>query len=128
MDSINDKNQRDESSSDLYFKIFRGLGKILNEVGILGFIVLIIGFIIICFPNQSQKQQIVDSWILFKGSNIIPVITVLCLLIALIGQQIHYKRSLALKDERINELANNKNSKYKNKLKSQLSTSNKDIK
>ena len=111
--------------SDIYLKLFKGLGKVLNEVGVTGFVVIVIAIIVIYFPSPKQKEEIIDTWILFKGSNIPGIFIVIILLGLLVGQQIHYKKTIKLKDERISDLAKAKNSLYKNNIKTKLSTSHK---
>ena len=121
----NDKSSEKETTPDFFLGIFRGLGKVMNLVGIVGFAVLALVIGIFYFSDASQKKEIIDVWILFKGSNNPFILVVLILIIIVVSQQIHYKGTLKMKQDRIDELANKKNSNYRNKLGDSLSSSNK---
>jgi sorbitol-specific phosphotransferase system component IIC len=106
-------------------ELFKGLGKVLNDVGIAGFIVIAIVIFVFFFTDKSHKDEIIDAWFLFKTGNSQFIIIVFLLIIMLFAQQIHYKRVIAMKQERINELANKKNSEYSKKIGLKLSASHK---
>lgn len=106
-------------------ELFKGLGKVLNDVGIAGFIVIAIVIFIFFFTDQPHKNDIVDAWFLFKTGNSQFFVVVFVLIIILFAQQIHYKRVIAMKQERINELSKQKNSEYSKKLGMKLASSHK---
>jgi hypothetical protein len=103
--------------------LFSGLGKVLNQVGIGGFIVLSIVIFVYLFSDQHRKDEIIDAWLLFKTGLAQFYIILFVLIIILLAQQIHYKRVIAMKDDRIRELAGRKNSEYKKQLGQKLSSS-----
>jgi hypothetical protein len=103
--------------------VFTGLGKVMNYVGIAGFGVLSIVIFIFTYADKAHRDELFDAWFLFKAGNSQFMIIVMVLLIFLVMQQIHYKRVIAMKEERIEELAKKKSSKYSEQLNIRLSSS-----
>ena len=110
---------------DYILKVFTIFGKLMNEVGIAGFLVILIAVILVCFSTQTQKNEIVDTWVLFKNCNIPYILIVICLLILLFSQNRHHKHITYLNEQRIKELADKKSNFYMNKISDKLSSSNK---
>ncbi len=104
-------------------EVFTGLGKVLNYVGIAGFIVISAVVFIYFFTTVAQRAEFFNDWFLFKSGNSQFFIVVLVLIIFLITQQIHYKRVISMKEDRIKELAGKKSSKYAQELNIKLSSS-----
>ena len=73
-------------------ELFSGLGRVLNQVGIGGFIVISIVAFVYLFADQHRKEEIVDAWLLFKSGSPQFYIILFVLIIILLAQQIHYKR------------------------------------
>jgi NADH:ubiquinone oxidoreductase subunit 6 (subunit J) len=100
------------------------LGKLFNRVGIFGFIVIIIAFILI-LTDQTHKNEVIDTWLLFKGSSAASVIIIIILFILLLTQQMHYHRYIRILQERIDELGGKKSNAFADKLGKKLATSKK---
>jgi len=122
-DSAGESLDDDKNIYDPIIAAFQGLGKVLNYVGIAGFIVLAAVVFLFFATNQSEKAEFFDTWFLYKNGSAPFAITVTILVIFLISQQIHYTRVIRVTEERIKELAGKKKSKYAESLKVKLATS-----
>jgi hypothetical protein len=80
--------------------------KIVERIGITGFIVVFIASFIMLFATIEQKQELINTWLLFKGDISYPAIIINFVLgILLFIQQVHYSKKNKLFEDRISELA-----------------------
>lgn len=85
-------------------------GVVMSKVGMIGFIVIAIVVYIYKYVPQDLKNELTKTWLLFQGpqSNIICIFIVIAIGVLFIFQQIFYHRAIKLKDQRIQELAEEK--------------------
>ena len=90
--------------------------RIVGKVGLTGFAVIYISGFIVTFASIEQKQQLIDTWLLFKGEVNYPAVLInISILILLFIQRYHYKKEGKLQRDRIEELAKEK-TLFQNKL------------
>lgn len=118
-------NNTDDGLMGWLIKILGGLGKIINQIGISRFVIIAITLFIFRFATNSQKEEIIDTWVLFKGESgsIASIFLNIFFICLLVFQQIHYKRVEKLDKERIKELADKKSELQSEKIGQELSTS-----
>lgn len=88
---------------------------ILSKYGISGVMVLFVVILILGFASNDQKQQIIDTYILFKppeGDCTVYFKVVLLLIIGIIIEAIFWHRTVNLKKERIEDLTRDKTDLY----------------
>lgn len=97
----------------------------MTRVGMMGFIVISIVSYIFWFVPQEQKNEITNTWILFKCKECqYPYIGFCGLLsIVLIGNFIFTQKALKLKDERIKEITKEKSELQSKLLNKKLNSS-----
>jgi H+/Cl- antiporter ClcA len=90
--------------------IMQGLGAVMNKVGIVGFIILSITVYIFAFLSQDKKDQLTDTWLLFKCGECNPlyIILITSLLALLLIQSYFYRKAYQQKDQRIEEISKEK--------------------
>jgi hypothetical protein len=103
------KKQFPYNSTPKWVKVFEALGIVMSRVGIVGFAVLSIVIYIFWFVPQEKKNEITDTWLLFKTSCSFSVGINISLLILFIIQQYFYGRQVKAKTERIDELSIERN-------------------
>lgn len=98
--------------------------KVFNKVGLVGFITIIIAYFIIFFTNDTQKSEIIDTWVLYKSGCNYCRATLILLIFLLIGLALNCRllnkirkdeivRISSVKDELQNKLSKLNLSKIK---------------
>jgi hypothetical protein len=101
----------DDGIDDKFFIGFRILAKIVNEVGIPGFLVTLFAIILIFFSSKVQKSEIIDTWILFKtidGCRRM-LFVIIALMFVIVFEFIYNRRTAKDSKERIDLISKEKN-------------------
>lgn len=93
-----------DNSNFGWSKFFTVSGRVMNKVGISGFVVIAITGIIYTFSTSEQKSEIIDYWLLFKGPSTPFYIIVGVLILLLLGQNRTHRRRGEIYQERIKVL------------------------
>lgn len=121
-------NERDKAPivSDRQIFIFRVLGKLMNDVGVPGFVVIVLTIIILTFPSKEQKQELINTWFLFKGEYniVVTIIIIIALVLLLFMQTTHCIRTIRLHKQRVQDCAKEKTHLQKLLVDKNLASSN----
>lgn len=93
-------------------QVFDFCGSLMSRVGTVGFIVIAGVVFVYYFSNESQKKEIIDTWVLMKNplSINISIGINLIMFAALIFHNYHYKFKVKLLRIRNDEITEEKNS------------------
>lgn len=108
------------------YKLLKYLSGLFKEVGLPGFIVIIITFIFFTFSSSSQKEEFIDKWILMKKVEEAPlpfVFVVLIFLFLIVFIWITCRRIHKLDKDEIERLGREKSSLQQKLLDKELNTS-----
>lgn len=109
-----------------YLRIYSELARILNVVGLPGFVVLSLLTIFLVFADSSQKSYWIDVWLLLKHPEThAGYIWIVCMGIMLFFQQYYHQKAIKLKNTRIEELTTERNNLQALQLGIDLSSSKK---
>lgn len=92
---------RDKFRWDIY------IIELISRVGVVGAIVIVFLTIFIVRGSAAQHKEFIDKFFLLKwgnGGSYYLYFIITCLVVALVVQFLHYKQRIKLKDERIQEL------------------------
>jgi hypothetical protein len=92
------------NKDSVWTKPFVILGNVMNKVGISGFVVIAITIIIYTFSTSTQKAEIIDYWLLFKGPATPFYIIVGVMLFLLLAQSRTNSKRKQIYEERIKHL------------------------
>lgn len=106
--------------------MIKHLAGIMKEVGLIGFIVLVIASVFLIWGTVDQKREFIDTFILLKNSNqnSFPcVIVILTLFLLLVIGSIYSNKMLKLRREENNRIGKEKSDLQENLLDKNLNSS-----
>lgn len=82
------------------------MGEIMNRVGIAGFVVLVLTYIVLFVASDEQQQELVDKWFLLKGENhLFCTILGFVFVVLMLVENWNSKRVRKMMQARIDEIA-----------------------
>ncbi len=88
------------------FKVF---SSIIKEIGITGFVIVVVAITFLVWGTPSQKREFIDCYILFKCQNpFYCAIIVACLVLLMIIGTIYYQKMLGIRKEENNRIGKEK--------------------
>ncbi len=100
------------------------LSGIVKEIGIIGFIVVIIVAIFLIWATPDQKREFIDSYILLKNNNPYHCVIIVVFLASLmIIGTIYYQKMLNLRKKENNRIGQKKSEWQEKALEKQLKSS-----
>ena len=82
---------------------------IMTRVGLAGFVVLVGTIVLFYFPNATQREEIIDTWVLLKNPSTLPSRLIIAALgFLLVVQHFHTQRVLKRTEDRLKEIADEK--------------------
>lgn len=114
----------DKGDSALAF--IKVCGLVMTKVGIIGFVVIVITFYIFWFVPQNLKDELTNTWLLFKCETCqnIYSILIIVLIITFMFQNWFFRQSIKLKDNRIKEISREKTELQEKLLNKNLKSTN----
>lgn len=114
----------DKGDSALAF--IKVCGLVMTKVGIIGFVVIVITFYIFWFVPQNLKDELTNTWLLFKCETCqnIYSILIIVLVITFMFQNWFFRQSIKLKDNRIKEISKEKTELQEKLLNKNLKSTN----
>ena len=105
--------------------LFDFLANIMNRVGTVGFVVIGVTIFVFKYASDSQKKDIINTWLLFKSdqSQFSFSIALLILGALFFVKWYHCLKMFKIKETRINELAKEKSELHSLMLNKRLNTS-----
>ncbi len=110
------------------YNLLKYLAGLFKEIGLPGFIVVIITFIFLTFSSGTQKEEFIDKWILMKKVEETPfpfIFVVLILLFLIVFSWISCRRVHKLDKGEIKRLGEEKSRLQEDLLDKKLNTSGK---
>lgn len=78
----------------------KSIAGVVKEFGAINTLIAAFIFIVLFFSTQEQKQEIVDTYVLFKNENYLAQIFVILIMITvIILQHVYYRKTLNVKTE-----------------------------
>ena len=118
------KKKDPESDNNFPYKTLKALGKLMNEVGIPGFIVIVLVTIFFEFATDAQKIEFIDKWFLGKSITAERII-ILLLLLALTFNFYFCRKNSKIDAKRIEQMSETKTLLQEGKIGKELSSSQK---
>lgn len=124
--AINSQKRRSDSKNNRIAEFYKLASMVMSKVGIIGFIVISIVTYIFFFVPQTLKNEITNTWLLFKCSecNNIYIILLVILGILVVIQNYFYRTAIKIKDGRISEITREKSALQEKLLNKKLNSTN----
>ena len=115
-----------DSDLDGFQKLVKFLAGIMKEVGLPGFIILVLTSCLILWSTPDQQEEFVDSWILLKSTQENPrpcVIWCVGLVAIIVIGKIYYSKMVKIQKEENNRIGREKSELHEKMLGMKLESS-----
>lgn len=109
------------------YGLIRFLAALMKEVGLPGFIVVMVFFVFLVWGSADQKSVFIDRFVLLKNLDQNPfpcVIIIITLLLIMLVTSIYWAKMLNLRKEENNRIGQEKSALQEKLLKRELESSN----